>query len=219
MPWRKGMTSGCSTSWTYLLLLRLPSIRSKLDSLLYEITHHTITLGVWPLCNSITHSGRQCCPVQHITWTRPSWSHKLKRNSSKKITWRQSVCQALCSWAHFRRTRWWFAVRGGSFIKAPLHSVYGAADVNELTKVTLARLQQYINVLATAWRKLYSHSPPCGACKGSRALTSPSVVHCQFFVFFGAHRSTASKVAALWTVPLHTSCCCAIKKIFLLEGR
>ncbi|GFV03278.1 hypothetical protein TNCV_4018751 [Trichonephila clavipes] len=40
---------------------------------------------------------------------RSSWSHKLKRDSSEKTTWCQSACQALCSCAHCRRCRHWFA--------------------------------------------------------------------------------------------------------------
>ena len=56
MPWRKGTTSGCITSRTYLLLLILPSLCSKLDRPWYEIALHTINQGVRTLCRSITHS-------------------------------------------------------------------------------------------------------------------------------------------------------------------
>ncbi|GFV72527.1 uncharacterized protein TNCV_2763911 [Trichonephila clavipes] len=42
---------------------------------------------------------------------RPSWSFKLKRESSERATWCQSACQALCSWVYCRRSRQWFAVR------------------------------------------------------------------------------------------------------------
>ncbi|GFT12458.1 uncharacterized protein TNCV_4336211 [Trichonephila clavipes] len=38
---------------------------------------------------------------------RPSWSPKLKRDSSEKTTWCHSACQALCSRAHCRRSRRW----------------------------------------------------------------------------------------------------------------
>ncbi|GFW99610.1 uncharacterized protein TNCV_3418431 [Trichonephila clavipes] len=42
---------------------------------------------------------------------RPSWSHKLKRDSSEKRTWCQSACQALCSSALCRPSRRLFVVR------------------------------------------------------------------------------------------------------------
>ncbi|GFV13079.1 uncharacterized protein TNCV_4714041 [Trichonephila clavipes] len=64
------------------------------------------------LCRSITHSGRHYSSVNRITRIRPSWSLKLKRDSSEKTIWCQSACQALCSGAHCRRSRRWFAVRG-----------------------------------------------------------------------------------------------------------
>ncbi|GFU88545.1 hypothetical protein TNCV_4442221 [Trichonephila clavipes] len=71
--------------------------------------------------------------------------------------------------------------------------------------------------MPTAWRKLYGHSPPCGAGVHRRVLTSPSVVHWQFFQLFGAHRSTAFKLVSLWNSSavheLHD------RKIILLEGR
>ena len=57
MPWIEGRkkTSGCRTSWMYLLPLRLLSIRSKLDRPRYEIAPQIITPGVRPLYCSITH--------------------------------------------------------------------------------------------------------------------------------------------------------------------
>ncbi|GFU79876.1 hypothetical protein TNCV_577561 [Trichonephila clavipes] len=42
---------------------------------------------------------------------RPSWFRKLKRDSFKKTTLFQSACKALCSRAHCRRSRRWFAVK------------------------------------------------------------------------------------------------------------
>ncbi|GFV41954.1 uncharacterized protein TNCV_3229061 [Trichonephila clavipes] len=42
----------------------------------------------------------------------PSWSHKLKRDSSEKTTWCQSACQALCSSAIFRCSHRLSAMRG-----------------------------------------------------------------------------------------------------------
>ncbi|PRD22396.1 UNVERIFIED_CONTAM: hypothetical protein NCL1_49189 [Trichonephila clavipes] len=57
----------------------------------------------------------------------------------------------------------------------------------------------------TAWRKLYGHSPTCGAGVDRRTLTSPSVVHCHFFELFGARRFTASNSHHCGTIPLRTS--------------
>ncbi|GFW43233.1 hypothetical protein TNCV_1349961 [Trichonephila clavipes] len=77
----------------------------------------------------------------------------------------------------------------------------------------LARLCVYEPIADTAVNGL-SHSPPCGVGIDRHALTSPSVIHCQFFELFGARRSTASKLASLCTrAPA------ARKEIVLLEGR
>ncbi|GFV26506.1 hypothetical protein TNCV_3361591 [Trichonephila clavipes] len=81
--------------------------------------------------------------------------------------------------------------RRGSCKKAPLH---GAADVDEFTMPTLVHLYHYTNVLPTVWRKLCGNSPPCGAEVDPFALTSPFVVHCQLFKWFGIWLS-ASKLA------------------------
>ncbi|GFW82233.1 hypothetical protein TNCV_3817141 [Trichonephila clavipes] len=60
---------------------------------------------------------------------------------------------------------------------------------------------------------LYVHSPSCGAGVDRRGLTSPSVVHCQFFELFGDRQFTTFKLASLCgTVALHTSSYCAIGK-------
>ena len=74
-------------------------------------------------------------------------------------------------------------------------------------------------------RKLYGHLMPCEAGVDRRALTSPSVVYCQFFELFGAGRSTASFSSCSMlvgpllpnshhcgTVSLHMSCYCTIGK-------
>ena len=55
MPFRKKTTSGCSTSGTYMLLLRLLSIRSELNCPQYEIALQTVTPRVRPLCHSNCH--------------------------------------------------------------------------------------------------------------------------------------------------------------------
>ncbi|GFV12609.1 HTH_Tnp_Tc3_2 domain-containing protein [Trichonephila clavipes] len=55
----------------------------------------------------------------------------------------------------------------------------------------------YTNALPSTWRKLYGHSSPRGAGVDRHALTSPSIVHYQFFELFGALRSTSSKLASL----------------------
>ncbi|GFT70432.1 hypothetical protein TNCV_2658631 [Trichonephila clavipes] len=70
---------------------------------------------------------------------------------------------------------------------------------------------------STAWRKLYGHSPPCGAGVDRHALTSPSVVYCQFFELFGARRSTASKFTSLWNCSTaHELVLCERKILFLV---
>ncbi|GFS94212.1 uncharacterized protein TNCV_3786691 [Trichonephila clavipes] len=51
------------------------------------------------------------------------------------------------------------------------------------------------------------------------ALTSPSVVHCQFLELFGARRSTASKLTSLWNCSAAHELIWKDKKILLLEGR
>ncbi|GFS76063.1 hypothetical protein TNCV_4666691 [Trichonephila clavipes] len=71
-------------------------------------------------------------------------------------------------------------------------------------------------MLPTAWRKLYSHSPPCGAGVHRPALTSPSVAYCQFF---GARRSTAFKLTSLWNCSAAHELLLRDRKILLLEGR
>ena len=50
MPWRKGTTSVCSNSGTYLFLLRLTSFRMKLDLPWYVIVPQIVTPCVLPLC-------------------------------------------------------------------------------------------------------------------------------------------------------------------------
>ncbi|GFX14892.1 hypothetical protein TNCV_1486341 [Trichonephila clavipes] len=67
--------------------------------------------------------------------------------------------------------------------------------------------------------KLYGHSPPCEAGVDRRSLTSPSVVHSQFFELFGARRSTAFKLASLWNCSAAHELLLRDRKILLLEGR
>ncbi|GFX62272.1 hypothetical protein TNCV_3306451 [Trichonephila clavipes] len=74
-------------------------------------------------------------------------------------------------------------------------------------------------MLPTAWRKLYGHSPPCGAGVDRRALTSTSIVHCQVFELFSACRSTASKLASLWNCSAAHELLLLDRKIILLESR
>ncbi|GFW20220.1 hypothetical protein TNCV_1855441 [Trichonephila clavipes] len=71
-------------------------------------------------------------------------------------------------------------------------------------------------MLPTAWRKLYGHSPPCGAGVDRRALTSSSVIHRQFCEFFGFRRSTASKLASLWNCSAAHELLLPDRKILLL---
>ena len=94
MLWRKGTVSGSSKSRTYLMVLSLPSILSKLDPPLYKIASQAITLGIRPLFCSMTNSGRKRWPAERLTGTPPSLSHKLKHDSSEKIAWCQPAVQA-----------------------------------------------------------------------------------------------------------------------------
>ncbi|GFY24435.1 uncharacterized protein TNCV_1014831 [Trichonephila clavipes] len=73
-------------------------------------------------------------------------------------------------------------------------------------------------MLPTAWRKLYGHSPTCGAGVDRHALTSPSVTHCRFFELFGARRSTASKIASLWNCSTAHELLLRDREILPLEG-
>ena len=201
--------SGLYTSRTYLLLLRLPSIRTKLDRPWYEITTQNITLGVWPLRHLITHSERQRWPAKHLIRTWPSCSHKLKHDSSEKATWWQSACKALCSWAHCRRSCRWFAVKGilykGTLARRPRCSRRRQFDEADIS-TPVAEDQRAANCLEEAvW-----YSPPWGArliivlwCR----LPSSTAGFLSCFVFVGPLLPNSHH----WgTIPLHTSCCCTI---------
>ncbi|GFX27509.1 uncharacterized protein TNCV_4995641 [Trichonephila clavipes] len=70
---------------------------------------------------------------------RPSWSHKLNRDSSEKTTWCQSACQ-----------------------KAPLHAIHGAEDVDEADISTpLAVDQRAANCLEEAVRSFTAIRSRC----------------------------------------------------------
>ncbi|GFX74908.1 hypothetical protein TNCV_1844801 [Trichonephila clavipes] len=73
-------------------------------------------------------------------------------------------------------------------------------------------------VLPIAWKKMYSHSPPCGAGVDRSTLTSPSVIHCRFFELFVARRSTSSKLPSLWNCSTARELLLRNRKILLLEG-
>ncbi|GFX43354.1 uncharacterized protein TNCV_4873741 [Trichonephila clavipes] len=97
-----------------------------------------------------------------------------------------------------RHSRQWFAVRGilykGSLARNPRCSRRRRIDEADIS-VPVAVDQRAANCLG----KVYGHSPPYGAGINRHALTSPSVVHCQFFELFGARRSPASKTCiTLW---------------------
>ncbi|GFS65274.1 hypothetical protein TNCV_2451161 [Trichonephila clavipes] len=67
-------------------------------------------------------------------------------------------------------------------------------------------------MLLSAWRKLYGHSPPCGAGVDRRARTSPSsstdsFSSCSVFV-----SPLLPNSHHCGTVPLHTSSYCAMGK-------
>ena len=97
---------------------------------------------------------------------RPSWSHKLKRDSSEKTTWCQSACQALCSWAHCRRSHWWFALRGILHKRTLAHSPWcsrhrwiGKANISTLEAVdqhAINCLEEALQSFITMWRMCHS---------------------------------------------------------------
>ena len=112
--------------------------------------------------------------------------------------------------------------------------VDGFAMRGILYKVTLARGQRcsrlrpideaeistpvVVNQLAaSARRKLYGHSPPAGVDR--RALTSTSVVNCQFFELFGACRFPSYKLASPWNCSAAHELLLCYWKILLLEVR
>ncbi|GFV75253.1 uncharacterized protein TNCV_295681 [Trichonephila clavipes] len=102
--------------------------------------------------------------------------HILKRDSSVKTTWCQSACQVLCSRAHSRRSRRWFAMRGilykGTLARNPRCNRRQRIDEADVS-IPVAVDQRAVNCL----RKLYGHFPSCGTGVDRHVLTSPSIVH------------------------------------------
>ncbi|GFU27572.1 uncharacterized protein TNCV_282931 [Trichonephila clavipes] len=98
--------------------------------------------------------------------------------------------------AGLQRSRQWFAFRGFLYKYTiacnPRCSRRRRIDEADIS-TPVAVDQRTANYL-----KEYGHSPSCGAGVDRHALKSPSIVHCQFFELFGAHRSTASKLASPW---------------------
>ncbi|GFT56022.1 hypothetical protein TNCV_3117081 [Trichonephila clavipes] len=72
---------------------------------------------------------------------------------------------------------------------------------------------------ANCLEEVVRHSPPCGASVGRPTLTLSSVVNCQFFVLFGARRSTPSKLAILCNCSAAHELLLLDRKTLLLEGR
>ncbi|GFV75173.1 hypothetical protein TNCV_3190221 [Trichonephila clavipes] len=113
---------------------------------------------------------------------RPSWSHKLKRDSSEKTKLSANKLARLCA-----------------------HEPIADAAVDDLP--TSVAVDQHA---ANCRRKLYGHSPPYGEDVDCRALMSPSIVHCQSSscsVFVGPQLPNLHRCG---TVPLHTSSCCTL---------
>ncbi|GFV11554.1 uncharacterized protein TNCV_975461 [Trichonephila clavipes] len=150
---------------------------------------------------------------------RPSCPHRLKCDSSEKTTCWQSACQALCSFAHCRLSHRWLVVKRILYKdtlarnqRCSRHRRIHEVDISTPVAVD----QRAANCRAIHY---YGHSPLRGAGVDRRALTSPSVVHCQFFELFGARRSTASKLTSLWNCSAAPELLLRDRKIPLLEGR
>lgn len=98
----------------------------------------TIMLGVRPVSDSVTHSGRWCPPVQRITRMRSFLHHILKRDSSEKTGFCYMACVCQRRQIHCIYRSRWLSVRGVLYKGIRLH---GAADTYELLeqKITLQR--------------------------------------------------------------------------------
>ncbi|GFV62020.1 uncharacterized protein TNCV_4108231 [Trichonephila clavipes] len=72
------------------------------------------------------------------------------------------------------------------------------ARCNRLCRIDEADITTHVAVDQRVSNCLEESAPPCGASVDRHALTSPSVIHSQFFELFGARRSTASKLVSLW---------------------
>ena len=117
---------------------------------------------------------------------RPSWSHKLKSDSSEKTTWCQSGCQVQCSWVHGRRSCQWFAERGTG-IKALLHAVHCAADPRAANSCRIIHHHGKQMSIDARWRHFPSSIVSFSSCSVLVGPLLPNSHHCG-------------------TVPLHTSC-------------
>ncbi|GFW45026.1 hypothetical protein TNCV_4513401 [Trichonephila clavipes] len=74
-------------------------------------------------------------------------------------------------------------------------------------------------MLPTARRRMQVYSPKFGAGVDRQALTSPSIIHGQFFELFVARRSNVLKHASLCICSAARELLLRDKKILLLEGR
>ncbi|GFX56700.1 uncharacterized protein TNCV_494481 [Trichonephila clavipes] len=94
---------------------------------------------------------------------RPSWSHKLKRDSSEKTTWCQSACQALFSRVHCRRNRRWFALKEilykGTLARNPRCSRRRRIDEADIS--TPVEVQRAANCLEEAVRSFTAMQSRC----------------------------------------------------------
>ncbi|PRD30683.1 UNVERIFIED_CONTAM: hypothetical protein NCL1_25673 [Trichonephila clavipes] len=149
----------------------------------------------------------------------PSWSHKLKRDSSKKTAWCQSACQALCheptadaavdslpsgGWILYKGT---LARNSRCSKRLPIDK----ADISTSVAVD----QSVFNCLEEA---VWSFTA-MRADVDRHMPTSFSGNHCQFFELFGASQSPASKLASLRNCSAARELLLRDRKILLLEGQ
>ncbi|GFX97985.1 hypothetical protein TNCV_4906361 [Trichonephila clavipes] len=76
--------------------------------------------------------------------------------------------------------------------RRPIKSHTRRRRIDEADISTPASVDQHA---ANCFKEAVRLFTPCGAGADRHALTSPSVVHCQFFKLCGARLSTASKLA------------------------
>ena len=140
MPWTKGTTSSCCISRMSLLLMRFPSIRSKLGRPWYEIALQTMTLDVLQLHRSLTHSEKAALsgisPYTNEAIMVPRieawliWKRQLNANQLAWLCAPETIADATID-----SFPW-----GGCCLKAHLNTVHSAADADELTKPMLVHL-------------------------------------------------------------------------------
>ncbi|GFW38390.1 uncharacterized protein TNCV_1332431 [Trichonephila clavipes] len=131
--------------------------------------------------------------------------HEFKHSTTK-----DPMCRAAI------RSRRWFAVRRilykGILEHNPRCNRLRQIDETEIS-TPVVEDQCDDNCLEEA---VWSFTPS-RAGVDRHALTSPSVIHCQFFVLFGSRQSTASKLASLWNCSAAHELLFCDRKILLLK--